>query len=105
MNYKIIGVIIAVILLQLPFLYLAIYLHELSHKVDYRDIDKVDEDFCVLNDCGEAGSYTFSYYDYDDEKVKRVEQFTEYKAYFVTINILLCYILLSILIFLKTKDL
>ena len=99
MKYMIIGVIIvALLLVQIPFLYLSVYFHELSHKVDYRNIDKIDEDFCVLNNCnGKAGNYKFSAIGQENE-INKISQYTEIKALTTSTLIMLGYILLVILI-------
>lgn len=100
MNYKIVGVIIALLLLEIPFLYLSIYLHEVSHKVDYRDIEKVSDEICIGFDCdsGSLGHYKFIANNNQIEQINHIGKWTEIKALFVSFMIMLSYILLVIIV-------
>lgn len=81
------------IILQIPVFYGAIYAHELSHKYDFRNIEKTNEDFCVGFNCNEG---SFGHYKFESKitpEVLEIHKYTEFKAWSITIGVLLAYIL------------
>lgn len=88
---------IAILLMQVVFGILAIYLHEMTHKFDFRNIEKTNEEICVLM-CDEGfGSYTFEF-EFQKEEIERIDQYTETHAGLVTIAVYLLYLLVALLI-------
>ena len=81
--------------------------HEFSHKQDFEGIAK-DDKLCALviptssSDLasGEAAFYQFSYAPKDQSKVEEIGEYTEFKAYSITIAIVLIFFfcLLTVLI-------
>lgn len=82
---------------------LSVPVHELTHKFDYRNIEKTNEHICLYFNCSSenvsrVGYYEFEY-TYSDkdtrEKVKEISSYTEKHAYFVMeMFIIICCIIL-----------
>lgn len=77
-----------------------IVFHELTHKFDFRNIDKTDERICFLGCGDDAGYYKFYYNIEDREEVLRIHKYSERNADIV--SILWC--LISFFIVIKTYD-
>jgi hypothetical protein len=62
----------------------SIYIHELTHKYDFKDIDKTNEKMCVLINCEYNNKVYFGYYIFesDDITVQRISIYTENNAMF-----------------------
>ena len=81
----------------------SIYAHELSHKWDFRNIEKTNEEFCVLNNCNDGtvlGNYGFTSDDKYRDEIERISKHTEIRAYAVSLLVWTSYLLLIILIIL-----
>lgn len=88
----------------------SVVLHEYSHKIDYKEISKDGEialfvipdnmSFKTFFSEQALAQYTYSYYMEDKEEESRISKYTEWKAYGVTITIVLIF-LISQLIVLK----
>ena len=81
----------------------SLYIHEYSHKWDYRNIEKTNEKVCVIYDCGDGnlGRYSFKLTNTNEyDKVLEIKKYTEYKAYlmqfdFVLINTIIALLLIG----------
>ncbi|MDP2947051.1 MAG: hypothetical protein Q8N88_02965 [Nanoarchaeota archaeon] len=72
-------------------------IHELSHKIDFRKINKNSEQICFLEFSENSAKYSFSANPSEIKKISEINKYTEIKAY--SLNFLLALIFLSALFF------
>lgn len=76
-----------------------ILLHELSHKQHFKEIEKDQEELCILNWGGKnIGYYSFIYPNEENPEVEYIGKTTELNAYLL--KIVLCLLFLLSLYFL-----
>lgn len=68
-------------------------IHELSHKHDFKEINKTGEEICYLQLSESIASYSFSPIPGQNEKIVEIEKSTELKAYSLDFIILSAYLL------------
>ena len=93
--YKIYLLIGLILIMQSPLFFLNIILHEQSHKWDYRNIPKTNEDICYFN-CkteGAVGYHSFQSEPKYKPELERIDKFTEKKAYLIGAMPVLAYCL------------
>lgn len=66
-------------------------LHELSHRYDFRDIEKKNESTCFLSFSDNVGYYSFSASPDQYEKIQEIDKYTEFKAYSIDGILMLIY--------------
>jgi hypothetical protein len=81
---KIIKVLIYLVLIAVS-LFLLAYFHELTHKYDFRNVEKTDDYICVWFGCSPYIAYYYANYDPEDEEVLNVKEYTERHAIIVSI--------------------
>ena len=72
-------------------------IHENIHKSDYRSVSKFSDEMCYLTS-GWEGYYGFEFPDNQQEEVKRVLQYTEFKAYGIQSIITLIYFVAIVMV-------
>ena len=95
-------IIILGIVFWFAIMFSSVYVYEYYHKFDYRNIEIINEDVCVLLNCGEGnlGYYMFDLVNEDDYvKVLKIREYTEHRAYLIQSTFILSCIL-SVLLFL-----
>ena len=79
---------------------IGIPLHELTHKFDFRNIEKTNEKMCILG-CGDAvGYYSFEIAQSEEEEYQRIHRYTEIHAYSITV----IWLIISLFILNKMDD-
>jgi hypothetical protein len=76
-------------------------LHEQSHRHDFREINKTQENTCYLSFSNSTAYYSFSAVPGQDEKIDSISKITELKAYSIDFFLFLVYFA-SLFIFLKS---
>lgn len=72
--------------------------HELSHKMDFEEVEPFNEEICILNldtnlITGAAGYYSFEVYQDFIERSVEIRKYTEFKAYAFDLIIALIFLL------------
>jgi hypothetical protein len=77
-------------------------IHELSHKYDFREIEKTSENTCFLTLSGkDVAFYEFSSPSNNSKEINKINQYTEVKAYSLDIILALIYFF-SLIIVIKS---
>ena len=66
-------------------MFLLAYFHELTHKYDFRNVEKTDDYICVWFGCFGDVAYYYANYDPNDEEVLKVKEYTERHAIIVSL--------------------
>lgn len=83
--------------------------HEFSHYLDYKNIEKTNESMCVLNVPLGLNSHKIGYYGFSFNKnysldVEEIDRYTEKKAYLLTfVGIAFFLVCMSVIFMLKVK--
>ncbi len=91
--------IIIVLVLQLLFIGVSTFAHELTHKFDYRNIEKTNERVCVFKNCddGAVGSYSFCVDDSQLKETQKISKYTEINASLVSLSFVFLFFLLVLI--------
>ncbi len=68
-------------------------IHENIHRLDFKDINKFDEDICYLK-LGDdiSAHYRFTFTDEESYEVERIRKYAEFRAYGVNIFLIVIYV-------------
>jgi len=80
------GKILILIMFFLFFASMSIPVHELTHKFDYRNVEKSNEKICLFIGCSSEistrlGYYYFEYSRSDETELEIIDEYTEIHAY------------------------
>jgi len=112
MKLKTLGEIIFIGFAIFGFVILGNIAHEFSHKEDFSEIDKWDEEICLLvaptklsDFAGPISYYEFNYNKSEEnlEKIAQIQQYTEYKALALNCLILGVFVF-SLIIFMNRNE-